>query len=97
MRIPRGFIVNDLGELEQLISGDPANVDTLRLIHQAKKRGGRISDVGRAGVCDEGASFLSDIQFGYHAALCLLSVCNGESKNFSTKQKKPCEKWLGRV
>jgi hypothetical protein len=43
--VPRGFVIYTLDELVSLFSGDPVVEGSLRLIHQAKKLGSKITDV----------------------------------------------------
>ena len=44
-RLPNGFVPYTLSELSKLFSDDSLSADSLRLIHVAKKHGGKVTDV----------------------------------------------------
>jgi hypothetical protein len=44
--VPRGFVIYTLDELVMLFDSDPIDEDGLHRIHQAKRNGGRVTDVG---------------------------------------------------
>lgn len=45
VHLPHGFVPYTLSELSKLFSDDSLSADSLRLIHVAKKHGGKVTDV----------------------------------------------------